>query len=601
MGINEMNEFIQRKKGSKKGFTILRLLSYFRFHPWLTAASLSLAVIVNISAIAKPYILKIVIDNGLAKGMFDQRQLLFFGALYLSTVLLGSGGGYTQAITLARLGQLIMHRLRTSLFSHIQKLNMSFFDKNSSGKILTRVNSDIEALSDLFSGTLLLIARDVLLMAGIISAMFSMDARLALWCMCSLPVVVAIIVLSRIFTHKNFMRVKALISKINSFLAENIIGMKIVQIFAKEDKKYDEFRKLGREYYKLGLREVLLNSFSNPLLIAVANVLTALLLWFFAGDVKSGVLQIGVLFAFTTYIKQLFDPIAEIADQFTSVQSALISADRVFDLMDEERHLEDFDKGIRTGGLRGEIEFRNVWFAYEGEDYVLKDISLKIEPGRRCAFVGATGSGKSTIIALLARFYDIRKGQILLDGIDIKEYNLADLRRRIAIVMQDVFLFSGDVSYNIRLNNEDITDEDIDEAIKNVSADKFIDKLENGVNQTVSERGGSFSAGQRQLVAFARAVAFKPSVLVLDEATANIDTETEIAIVKAVEEVSADRTVIIIAHRIATIVSSDIIFVMHQGRLAECGSHAELYSRNGLYTRLYDKSCNAAYDLTNSI
>lgn len=582
-----MNEFV----GKKKGFTILRLISYFRYHKIMTAISISLAVLVNISAIAQPYILKTVIDRNLAKGIYDLRAFMIFGLLYLISVIAGTVGNYGQTITLTRLGQSIMHKLRTSLFSHIQRLGMGFFDRNSSGKILTRINSDIESLSDLFSSTLIVIVRDLLLIVGIIIAMFSMNRQLAFWCLLSIPVVMVMTLIFRFLARKNFKRVKAQLSKLNSFLAENIIGMKIVQIFAREDAKSKEFHDLGDTYCKLGVREVMLNGLSNPLVLAVSNIMIALLIGIFAYSIKLGIIEVGVIYAFTTYIKQLFNPIAEIADQFTSIQSSLISADRVFDLMDTQDYIEDFTGGIRISELKGDIEFRNVWFAYNEENYVLKDVSFKVEAGQRCAFVGETGSGKTTIISLLARFYNVAKGQILIDGIDINEYNLSDLRRCIAVVMQDVFLFSGDIRYNIRLNNEDITDEDIAGTIDSIRSSEFFDSLDNGYDHVVSERGSTFSAGERQLISFARAIAFKPSILVLDEATANIDSSTETILQNSLEAISENHTVIIIAHRIATITNADVIYVMDKGRIAESGTHSELYKKGGLYANLYDMSC----------
>jgi len=589
-----MNGSMKEYIGKKKGFSILRLISYFRYHKLLTAVSVFLAVLVNVSAIAQPYILKIVIDQNLSKKIYDFRALVVFGLLYLASVIIGSVSSYGQTIMLTRLGQTIMHRIRTSLFAHIQNLGMGFFDRNSSGKILTRINSDIESLSDLYSSTLIIIVKDFLLIAGILIAMFSMNTPLAFWCMWSVPAVAIFTLSYRFVARNNFQKVKAQLSKLNSFLAENIIGMKIVQIFAREEEKLDEFHELGLTYCKLGVREIMLNSLSNPMIMAISNIMIAILISKFAFSVKTGVVEVGVIYAFVTYIKQLFNPIAEIADQFTSIQSSLISADRVFDLMDTKEYLEDFSEGIRISELKGEIEFKNVWFAYNDEDYVLKDVSFNIKSGQRCAFVGATGSGKSTIISLLARFYDIQKGQILIDGIDIKKYNLIDLRRCIAVVMQDVFLFSGDIRFNIRLNNDEISDFDIAQTIHDIRADEFFDGLEDGFDHVVSERGNTFSAGERQLVSFARAVAFKPSILVLDEATANIDTETEIALQSSIDAISENHTVIIIAHRIATIVNADIIFVMCHGEIIESGSHQELYNNGGLYTNLYDMSCKSS-------
>jgi len=560
-----MNEFVDKRKGS----TILRLLSYFKFHKGLTFVALSIAILQNLSTIIQPYILKIVIDNYLAKQINDFNAMLFFGGAYLAVIILGVICNYNQTILLTKLGQKIMHILRTNLFSHIQKLGMGFFDRNSSGKILTRINSDIESLSDLFSGTLIVIFRDILLIVGTLIAMFSMNSTLALWCMWSIPVVALYTLIYRFFARKTFMRVKAQLSKLNSFLAENIIGMKIVQIFSREDAKRKEFHELGEKYRKLSVREFTLNSLSNPMILAISNVMIALLIWYFAKSVSLGLIEVGVIYAFTTYIKNLFNPIADLADQFTSIQSSLISADRVFDILDNEDYHEEFEGGIAISELQGDIEFKNVWFAYDDEDFVLKDVSFLIKAKQKCSFIGETGSGKSTIISLLARFYDIQRGQILIDGIDIKEYNLLDLRRCIAVVMQDVFLFSGDIRYNIKLNNDEITDDELQETVNVFRGNGFIENLEDGFDHVVSERGSTFSAGERQLVAFARAVAFKPSILVLDEATANIDLETEAALQSALETIAHKHTLIIIAHRLETIVGSDQVFVMKNGKILE--------------------------------
>lgn len=584
-----MDEFVEKKKGS----TVIRLLSYFRYHKALAMLAVLLAFLVNLASIAQPYILKTVIDNYLTKGIYDFKVFLYFGLIYLFTVIIGAAGNYSQTVVLTYLGQSIMHKIRTKLFSHIQNLGMRFFDKNSSGKILTRINSDVEALSDIYSSTLIVIVKDSLLIVGILTAMFSLSRMLAFWSMWSIPVVAALTLLYRYLARNNFKKVKAQLSKINSFLAENIIGMKVVQIFAREDETLEEFHNLGNVYCKLGVRAIVLNSLSNPMIIAISNVMIALLIGGFASQVKQGIIEVGVIIAFTTYIKQLFNPIAKIAEQFTGIQSSLISADRVFDIIDTVDCLEDFSSGIRVQNIKGDIEFKNVWFAYNDEDFVLKDVSFVIKSGQRCAFVGPTGSGKSTIISLLVRFYDIQSGQILVDGIDIKEYNLGDLRRCVAVVMQDVFLFSGDIRFNIRLNNDEISDYDIAKTIEAINADEFFDSFEDGYDHAVSERGSTFSAGERQLVSFARAVAFKPSVLVLDEATANIDTETETALQRSIDAMSGKQTVIIIAHRLSTIVNSDIIFVMKKGKIKETGSHQELYHKGGLYKRLYEMSCKS--------
>lgn len=581
-----MKEVIEKGKGS----TVIRLLSCFGFHKGLTMISILLALIINLSVIINPYILKNLIDNNLAKGIYKIDSLMFYASFYFLMVVIGAVCSFYESIVLTNLGQKIMHKLRTQLFAHIQKLNMEFFNQNSSGKILTRINSDIESLSEIFSNTLIVIVRNFLLIIGIIIAMFSMDTYLALWCLMAIPVVIGFTFIFRQIARKTFKKAKAQLSKLNSFLAENIIGMKIVQIFASEKIKEKEFHEIGEEYYKLGVREVMINGVSNPLVQAISSIMTALLIGIFAYKVDSNVIEVGVIYAFTMYIRQLFNPIAELSDQFTGIQSAIISADRVFDILDTTQYSENFEDGIHVERLKGDIEFRNVWFEYTPDEYVLKNVSFKIKAGQTCAFVGETGCGKSTIIALLARFYPVKKGEILIDGINILEYNLLDLRKCIAVVMQDVFLFSGDIRYNIRLNNNEISDENIHQIIRSMKSEDFFDGFSNGYDQTVSERGNTFSAGQRQIISFARAMAFKPSILILDEATANIDPSTELILQNSLEEISNENTVIIIAHRISTIISADLIIVMSSGEIVQQGTHNELYQKEGLYKTFYDIS-----------
>ncbi len=581
-----MAEYVQKKKRH----TLLRLVTYFKYYPWLTLVTLLLAAVSNFVVVAKPWILANIIDKNLKTGLNDMESIIRYALLYLAVILVGCGSDYLQSLMLSSLGQRIMHRLRTGLFSHIQHFSMGFFDRNSSGSILTRISSDVESLSDLYSSVLVSFVRDTLLIISVVYAMFTMNISLAGFSLLVIPVIAAATVGYRYASRRNYIKLKSMLSRLNGFLAENIIGMRIVQIFGREEHKKQEFHKLSKEYYRLGVIEIILNSLSSPLLNAIGNLSVAALVAFFAKDVLAGTLAVGVLYAFTDYIKQFTRPISRIAEQFTTIQSALISADRIFDMMDNQADQEDMESGRHIDSLKGDIEFQNVWFAYQGEHWVLKDVSFKIHAGQTVAFVGATGSGKTTIISLLARFYKIQKGRILIDGVDINEYNLSDLRRQVAVVMQDVFLFSGDINYNIRLNEEWITDEDVVQAATFVNANEFIEKLPDGYNQEVTERGSSFSAGQRQLIAFARAVAFKPSVLVLDEATANIDTETEAALKNALANASEGRTSIIIAHRLSTITGADCIFVMKNGQIRESGRHAELLEAKGIYAKLYELS-----------
>ena len=574
-------------KGKKSH--LLRLLGYFKPFIKLLGGCMLLAVLVNAAVLVRPYIIKIVIDDFLVKGIDNIKLFRILGAAFFAVVLFGSLFTYIQTYLLTLIGQKIMFNIRNQLFKHIQRLSMKFFDRNSSGRLLTRVTNDVEALNELFSGVLINIFRDLVMIAGIVGMMFVMDASLALIGIGSIPLIAVVTVVYRRAARKNFIRMKALISRINGFLAENISGMKFVQIFNREKEKYDEFEALDQEYFKSSFREVILNSLLRPIVDIINNLTIAVLIWYCMGRIYSGNLEIGVLFAFITYIRQFFEPISEISEKYTTIQSALVSAGRIFEVLDQKEAEEDTESGIPVSNLKGDIEFKNVWFAYNEGEWVLKDVSFKINTGETAAFVGATGSGKSTIIGLMARFYDIQKGQIIIDGRDIREYCLKDLRKQIAVVLQDVFLFSGDIKSNIRLNNASITDDDVIHSSRFVNADGFIESLPNKYDEEVMERGCTFSSGQRQLISFARAVAFKPSILVLDEATANIDTETEMAIQKGMANISKGRTSIIIAHRLSTIKSADKIFVIHQGRIIETGKHQELIDRDGVYSQLYKK------------
>jgi len=580
------DEYVLR---NKKKHQFFRLLKYFKPYLLILILNILIALLIDAAAIIKPYIIKYVIDDFLAVGRNEPQAFLKIGLLYFGVVLLGSGFGYTQTYSLTYVGQKIMYDIRYQLFSHIQKMSMKFFDKNSSGRILTRVTNDVEALDEIFSGLLVNFIRDFIMIVGIIITMFSLNTTLALLSLCCIPVITIVTLIYRKAARKNFLRMKALIGKINGFLAENISGMKIVRIFHREKEKFDEFKKLNDDYFSVSITELILHSLLRPIIEIVNTLTMALLIWYCSTKITGGYLEIGVLYAFITYIKQFFAPINEISEKFTSLQSAMISAERVFDVLDNKEFQEDFTVGELVDKIKGEIEFKNVWFAYDNEDWVLKDVSFKIEPGQTAAFVGATGSGKTTIINLMARFYDVQKGEILIDGRNIREYNLRVLRKQIAVVIQDVFLFSGDIKSNIRLRNKNITDQEIKEAAKWVCADKFIESLPNKYNEEVKERGCTFSAGQRQLISFARAVAFKPSIFVLDEATANIDTETESAIQNAMANISEGSTTIIIAHRLSTIKNADKIIVISNGRIEEIGTHEELFEKGGIYREFYEK------------
>jgi len=583
----KMSEYIQKKHRG----TTLRLVKYFGVNKTKTFWSLVLAVILNVATIIQPLIIMVIIDNHLVVGIYDTLILVGLGALFLVVAIIANGTGYGQTLVLRSLGQEILHKIRTDLFRHIQTMNMTFFDNNSSGRILTRVTSDVESLSELYANIFIMIIRESLLIVGMIVVMFALDPIIALWCLISVPIVLVLTLVYRILARRTFIKMKALLSQINGYLAENIIGMKIIQIFNREDIKFKDFEEMNQGYYKLGMIEVLLNGLSHPFVTMISNLMVAILIAAFHGMVTEGYLYIGVLFAFTSYVRQLFQPIAALSDQLTTAQSALISADRIFDIMDNHDDVEDLRVGEELTEIKGSIEFQNVWFAYNGEDWVLKDISFKIEPGMHTAFVGSTGCGKTTIMSLISRYYEIKKGRILIDGIDSKEINLHSLRRNIAVVMQDVLLFTGDIRYNIRLGNTKLKNKDIAEAAKIANCHDVIISLQDGYLHKVAERGSDLSLGQRQLISFARAVAVKPALLILDEATANIDSDTEKALQSGLENYARDKTLLVIAHRISTIVGSDMIFVLDKGEIVERGNHETLLqNEDGIYRKLHSLS-----------
>jgi len=567
-----------------------RLLSYFiPFIPHIVLAVI-MAFAINAAVIIKPRVLQRVIDDYLVPEIYDKAAINRLGFIFFGLILLGAGLDYAQTILLNYVGQNIMHRLRTELFNKIQHMKMSFFDHFSSGRLLTRVTNDVEALNELFSGVLINLFRDAVMIIGLVWVMFSMNTTLALVSICTVPVIAVIAVIYRKAARKNFVRMKRAVGRINGFLAENISGMKIVQIFHREKQKFDEYNQIEKDYFESSLREVILNSLGRPIVEVINNLAISALVWVCAGDILSGSFEYGVLYTFISYVREFFQPINEIADKYTGLQSAVISSERIFEIMDIDDSIEDLKTGKTCENIRGDIEFRNVWFAYENDNWVLKDVSFHIKPGETVAFVGATGAGKSTIISLITRFYDIQKGQILIDGVDIKEYRLTELRRKIAIVLQDVFLFTGDIASNIRLNNEELTDDDVYKAIKTACADSFVNSLPDAIGSEVKERGCTFSSGQRQLLSFARAVALNPAVLILDEATAYIDTETEEMIQRSMENVISGRTSILIAHRLSTIRKADRIYVIDQGRIMEEGDHETLMSLNGLYRNYVELS-----------
>lgn len=573
----------------KKQNSIFRLLKFTVPYLKIIILAAVCVLLVNAAQLIKPIILKIVIDDFLINhnpeaGFYS---ITFMGIFYMLVIAGGSFLTFTQVNLMNYAGQQIISGLRKKVFTHIQYLPLSYLDKFSTGRLITRATNDVEALNEVFTDILINLFRDFFLLLGIVFIMFKMNATLAAISFVAIPL---IFVITNIFKNKikeNFKTIKSLIGRINGFFAENISGMKLVQIFHREQEKQKEFKDLNDWYFKSTMFQVHMNSLLRPIIEILQTLTVAILVWYGMGKIIGGALELGVLYAFTTYVKQFFDPINDLAENYNTIQSAVVSADRIFELLDQKETLEDLDSGICIEKLTGEIEFRNVWFAYNDEEWILKDVSFVIAPGETAAFVGATGAGKTTIISLISRFYKIQKGQILIDGIDINEYKLSDLRRNVAVVLQDVFLFSGDIKKNITLNDS-IEDDEVNEALELSCAQRFIDELPGGMQEPVRERGSTFSAGQRQLLSFARAIAHNPSILVLDEATANIDTNTELLIQQSIENISANRTTLVIAHRLSTIRNADKIILLRKGKIVEIGSHEGLIEKGGYYKELYE-------------
>ena len=513
--------------------------------------------------------------------------LLGIGGLYLALIVGSFVLNYAQTIILQWTGQRIIFNIRQQLFSHLQRLSISFFDKNPVGRLVTRVMNDTEALNEMYSNMLVNLFKDVFILLGIIIVMFQTNVRLALISMVCVPFVVIISQIYRHYARAAFRDTRVKLARINATLAENIAGMRIIQIFRREKQMYGEFEEINQEYFRASWRELLTFAIFRPTMELFYSIALVILLWYGGVRVIDASLQIGVLYMFVSYIQQFFQPINDLSEKYNILQGAMASSERMFQLLDTHDDIKDPAQPKPLPAVKGRVEFKNVWFAYQGENWVLRDVSFTIEPGQTVAFVGATGAGKSSILSLISRFYDIQKGEILIDGVNIKDVTKADLRRAIGVVLQDVFLFTGTIRDNIRLAEQSITDETIEEAIRYVNADTFINKLPGKLEEPVLERGSTFSAGQRQLIAFARALAFDPAILVLDEATSNIDTETEHLIQDALEKLTANRTTIVVAHRLSTIQHADKIIVMHKGRIREMGTHQELLSQEGMYYNLY--------------
>ena len=585
-----------------------RLLRYLRPYRVRATVSVVLVIFSSVLEVAGPAIIAVAIDLyvkpvqgaqtiGLSLRVGDWLRAHGFvfdavaginaaALVYLVTLLAGFGVLYTQMVMMNLMGQYIMYDLRKQIFTHLQRLDVQFFDRNPVGRLMTRVTTDVDALNEMFTAGFVAIFGDIFVLAGIVGVLFWMNWRMALVLFSITPAIILVSAWFRRGARITYRQVRARIAAINAFLQEHISGMATVQLFNRAGAEAAKFDNLNARHRDANIDSIFYYAVFYPVIELIETVGVALIVWYGGGQVIRGTLSIGALVAFFTYSQRFYEPISDLSEKYNILQAAMAASERIFKLLDTKVQIED--RGARAAGEIHSIEFKNVWFAYNEPEWVLKNVSFRVERGERVAVVGHTGAGKTTVTALLLRFYEPQRGEILIDGVDIREYSLESLRALFAIVQQDFFLFTGTVEQNISLGDPDISAEAVRNAAVRVQADRFISRLPEGYASEVRERGAGFSVGEKQLLSFARALAFNPPVLILDEATSSIDTETERLIQEAIRTLMEGRTSIVIAHRLSTIRSADTILVFHHGEIRERGTHEELMRANGLYRKLYE-------------
>ncbi len=577
-----------------------RLLTYLRPYRRRVIAAVLFTLVSSTLAVAGPFLLMITVDKYLLPALHGRldfaaalRGVEWIAVLFLLALVVRFSFEYVQTRMMQRVGQMAMYDLRTEIFDRLQRLPLSFFDRNPVGRLVTRVTSDVDTLNELFAAGVVAMLGDFFMLTAIVVVMLELDWRLALAAFCVLPLIGLVTMVFRRSVRDANRRIRTAIARINSFLQEHISGMSVVQIFGHERKSREQFADANRAHMLAFKDAILAFALFYPMVEFIGVMAIAVVLWYGGNRVLAHTLELGIVTAFIQYAQQFFRPIQDLSEKYNLLQTAMASSERIFKLLDEPLTVVSKPDALRLSNPRGEIEFRNVWFAYRGgaepeeQDWVLRGVSFHLAPGETAALVGHTGAGKTTVISLLLRFYDIQRGQILLDGRDIREYDIHDLRRQFGIVLQDPFLFSGTVESNVRLGTEGISRHAVEKALEEVGLGPFVRELDRGAEAPVTERGATFSVGQRQLISFARALAHNPRFLILDEATSSVDTKTELQIRAALDRLLSGRTAIVIAHRLSTIQHAERILVFHKGRLREQGTHQELLGHRGIYYRLY--------------
>jgi len=569
-----------------------RLLRYLAPYWWLVGLAILILAAASATEIVGPWLTQVALDDAIREG--DGRLLSFLAMGYLGAIGLGFVLQYIHRILTAWLGQQIMYDLRKEIFKKLQQLDLRYYDRNPVGRLITRITTDVETLNELFASGIVTVFGDVFTLIFIVAAMLRMDWKLALVAFSVLPFVAWTAFVFRARVRESYRDIRVRLARINSFLHERFTGMRVVQLFSREEKDAQEHHRVSMDYLEAHLRSITYYALFFPVIELFTAIALALIIWSGGGSILEGTVTLGVVAAFLQFARRFFRPIQDLSEKYNLLQGAMASSERIFKLLDHEIGVADpVDPIPLPTPTRGEIEFRDVWFAYgdteEGQpDWVLKGVSFKVDSGEKIAIVGHTGAGKTTLNNLLMRFYEPQKGTILLDGVPINEVSLRELRSRIGLVLQDVFLFSQDVAYNIRLGSHGISDTQIRKAARRVGADRIVNLLPKGYDQPLGERGSTLSVGERQLLSFARALAFDPSILILDEATSSVDSEIEAQIERATDEVMKGRTSLVIAHRLSTVQGVDRILVFHHGELRETGSHQELLDKAGLYARLHE-------------